>query len=193
MELPDLDRLELMILGVYYRIRMQGRDRRSSEVGQVDPGTGLPLSEADLLPKYHALVGEELALKVVCDPEWWATCFTGLEHTRKDAWTDEDCYAHSEMKARIKRVVHRLAERGCMNERPPESGYDTEAGRLGDDGYGFMAKITPKGLDEAMVKIPSTKYKAGPMSALTDAPEAIRAGAPQYARDQWALENRSRG
>lgn len=185
--LPDVEEVQKWILGTYYRIKHQGRDRRGDGMVPVDPATGIPLSEKDLLPMARALRGASLALQVPCEPRWWAQCHLTLSDTPKSQWTEEDCELVSELEFRFKVAIRRLSERGLMNEHQ-ETDLDSRPIGTGADGMAIIAHITPRGLEEAEKVIPGTKLSRGPVSVLHGMPATIIENAPAYARAAYKKE-----
>lgn len=187
MNLPDVEMIQKWILGDYYRIKHYGKNRRGDGMVPVDPATGLPLEERDLLPMARAVRGSSLALQVPCEPRWWAQCHLTLSDTPKDQWTDEDCELVAEMEFRFKVAIRRLSERGFMTEHA-ETDLDGRALGVGADGMAIIAHITPKGLEEAEKTIPGTKLASGPVSVLHGMPAHVIANAPAYARAAFKKE-----
>lgn len=202
--------------------------------GPINRATGLPESEAALLPKHRAIYGWDLATQMIIPPEdfvamcvytddvpqnlgksdgdkeWVALCFkakyfegaTGqplaiyrchrcdeewerefspidlpcvrcgargfipgsrqafVEALVKDAWTDEEIQCVKENTRRLKRVLHRLCQRGFFDLKPKIGDHEAELGTkvLADpqdeeEVLGF--RITPKGViyAEAWAKV----------------------------------------
>lgn len=70
--LPDDDRREMILLGIWYRARYsQGYRRRDEKIigSTVDEETGLELSESDLLPEGQGIVGPEFVLRSPVMPD----------------------------------------------------------------------------------------------------------------------------
>lgn len=71
-ELPDEERLESILLGIWYRARHSPGYRRKIEktIGAgIDPETGLEASEADLLPSSMAIRGPAFVMECPVQPD----------------------------------------------------------------------------------------------------------------------------
>jgi len=186
MALWSVEDCERLILGNYYRLMTQGKDRRGANMDPVDPRTGLPLKESDLLPEAYAIRGAELALKVPCEPRTWAVGHLGLADTPKADWTSDDAGQVSELTRRFKLAMHRMSERGLMIVQP-ESLWDGKPMVLGEDGLTIQGKITEKGLLECEKVIKGTKLARGPVSVLHG---MDKSAGPEWARKKYREEDK---
>jgi hypothetical protein len=172
------DQIEGVLLGYYYRMT-RTRDRGpSAGRGGFDQKTGILSSPNALLPKHRAVGGVELALSDgPTPPAAWAAAviytddlpqnvgkpegqkeWKALFTKPKGDWSDDEVLAVNETTRRVKRVVHRLEERGLFITKPQ---IDEEAAELGTthlaeglDGMTMGWKITYAGIQyaEAFVK-----------------------------------------
>jgi hypothetical protein len=197
MNLPTVDELETWILGIYYRTRHQGMDRRADgkDVGEVDYTTGLPQSANDLKPERYAKVGTGLALEVPIDPKKLARSLlvcddgTSLDLTPPEKWTPEDHCLVGEISARARVAMQRMIEHGWL-----KTGNDFEGNRfrIDADRDDWHCYATYAGLEHAEKVIANDpKLNRGPVSILNALPAEARSVAPQYAVDQWRRENRA--
>jgi hypothetical protein len=187
---PDLETLELWLLGDLYRIANQGRDRRGQGSHVLDPVTGLPADPGFLLSDENAPSGDGLALNWVVVPRQLARVHAGLWAVAPAEWSEEARIAVAEIERRLKAVIRRLAEKGCMTETPPlAEGHEPLP--LGGDGYCQAAMFEPKGLKRARKKIPGTVYERGPVSCLVRLDPSDRLRAAEWIQAEFRRENRA--
>lgn len=193
----SVEQLQDSILAYFWNVRYW-RDRQAKAFTE-DSNllTGLPASEAALLPAYRAVSGDNLALMVTPVPSDLAASMIKyttpqgemrqLDLKPRAEWTSEELEIHGELTHRLKLAAHRLAdEHGALNLNPPNDVGDPQG--FGDDGLTARIQLTAKGLSLAKQKIKGTKLDAprGFEDALAPSEKQF---APDWLQKQWAEGN----
>lgn len=195
MSLLDERELAHQILGAFYRVATQTKDRTPGAPINVDGFFGVPEDSTELEARATAFAGKRLALDLYIVPKNFAKAFlcrqVGKELVALYAippaeWDEDEKGCVDEMEYRIKRLVHKLSESKQWFDLQPQGGnpYDPEERLdLGHDTMTMAFKIKPAGLEAAFRLIPGTKYEQGPKSVRDRVGEKWQ-DAPQWLKDE---------
>lgn len=188
--------LELSILAYFWNLRFW-RDRQAKAFSEdMNMLTGLPSSEAHLLPAYRAVSGDRLALEMTPVPSDLAASMIKyevngemrqLDMKQRHLWTNEELEIHGVLTHRIKLAAHKLAEQGALNLNPPNDVGDPHA--FGDDGMTSRFQLTPRGLTLARERVKGTPFEYMPRGFEDALAPSEKQFAPDWLKKQWAEGN----